>query len=349
MKHYIKTYIGLMLLSVCFLTGCGVSKAKGNTLAALEQAGNLEYEAAMEALDAAAEAGENPAQIARARGIAYLGMADYEQAVSSFVEALSYSDSYIDDFDFDVNYYLADAYENLGQYDKATATYSAIIGLRNKEVLALYKRGADYLKLDRHDEALNDFNRALKLDSDNYDLRIEIAGRLSDSGYDEEGRQFLEEFLLEKEKKLSSFDKGRIYFYMNDYDDAKLYFEDARDDDDQNTILFLGKTYEMLGDYNYATSTYQNYLSKHPEAAIIYNQLGLSRIESGDYEGAREAFSTARAIGNTGIDQTLAYNEIVANEYTGNFKQAAVLMEDYLRKYPDDDAAKRENIFLSSR
>lgn len=326
-----------------------MSKAKGNTLVALEQLGNLEYEAALTTLETAKEAGENKALIARTSGIANMGMANYEQALADFEEALSYSDSYVDDFDFDVNYYMAEAYENLSQYDNAVKTYSAIIGLRSKEVLALYRRGTDYLILGLHDEALNDYNRALKLDSDNYDLRIEIAGRLSDYGYEEEGKQFLEEFLLEKEKKLSSFDKGRIYFYMNDYEDAKLYFEDARDDDDQNTILFLGKTYEMLGDYNYATSTYQNYLSKHPEAAIIYNQLGLSRIESGDYEGAREAFSTARSIGNTGIDQTLAYNEIVANEYTGNFKQAALLMEDYLKKYPDDEAALRENVFLSSR
>ena len=153
----------------------------------------------------------------------------------------------------------------------------------------------------------------------------------------------------EKEKKLSDFDKGRIYFYMEDYATAKTYFEEARDDDDQSTILFLGKTYEMLGDYNYATSTYQNYLSKHPEAALIHNQLGLSRLESGDYAGAKEAFQTARNLNNTGIDQTLSYNEIVACEYTGDFNQAKVLMEAYIKKYPDDEAANREALFLSTR
>ena len=331
------------------LTGCGVPKTKGFTETAMGEIEALEYETALETLNSAEEEGENPALIARGRGIAHLGMAQYEEAVNDFLTVLSYSDWQVDELDYDVNYYLADAYEKMKDYDSAVKTYTDILNLKNKEVTALYRRGCDYLVLDKHDLASADFDRALGLDPDNYDLRIEVAGRLSEAGYEEEGRSYLEQFLIEKEKKLSKFDKGRIYFYMEDYENAKIYFEDARDDDDQNTILFLGKTYEMLGDYNYATSTYQNYLTRHPESAVIYNQLGLSRIKSGDYAGAREAFSAARSLGNTGLDQMLGYNEIVANEYMGDFSQAKSLMEEYLRKYPDDQDAIRENIFLSTR
>ena len=338
-----------VLLIAAFLTGCGSAKIKGDTLAALEQIEALEYEAALEALDAAEENGEDPAQIARARGIASFGMTEYEAAAEYFLETLSYSDWQVDDIDFDVNFYLADTYERLGDIEMAANTYSAILGLREKDVLAHYRRGADYLQLGRYEDAEADFNRALGLDPDNYDLRIEIAGRLTENGYDEVGRQYLEEFLAEKEKRLSDYDKGRIYFYMDDYENAKSYFEEARDDDDQNTVLFLGKTYEMLGDYNYATSTYQNYLTKHPEAAFIYNQLGLARIQSGDYAGAKEAFSTAKNLGTTGIEQTLSFNEIVACEYTGDFEQAKSLMATYIKKYPDDEEAAREQIFLSTR
>lgn len=345
-----KLILCLFSMALCqmLMCGCG-SKAGDNTLAAVGQIEELDYETALQTLDAATAAGENPAHIARAKGIALYGLTRYDEAITAYTEALSYSDNYVDDFDFDVNYYMADAYEAMGDFSQAADIYSAIIGLRGKDVLSYYRRGVNYLRTGQHDDALSDFNRALELRKDDYDLRIEIAGRLSDYGYEEEGVQFLSSFLSDNEKKLSAFDKGRIYFYMKDYDNAKLCLEEARDDDNQNTILFLGKTYEMLGDYNYATSTYQNYLSKHPEAAVIYNQLGLSRLQSGDYAGALDAFSTAKNIGNTGIEQTLAYNEIVANEYTGNFKQASVDMETYLKKYPDDEAAQREYVFLSSR
>ncbi len=348
-KHNRILCVAAMLLMTVILPGCGVPKAKGDTLAAYEQLEALEYEGALMALDMAEEAGENKALIARARGIACMGLAEYEEALNCFKECLSYSDWRLDEIDFDVNYYMADAYEKTSDYVSAVQTYTAILDLKEKEVLAHYKRGVDYLILNDHDAAVEDFNRALELAPDDYDLRIEIAGRLSETGYEEEGKRYLEDFLAEKEKKLSDYDKGRIYFYLDDFESAKSYFEDARDEDDQNTILFLGKTYEMLGDYNYATSTYQNYLTKHPEAAIIYNQLGMARIQSGDYAGAKDAFSTAKSLGNTGIDQTLAFNEIVASEYTGDFQTARNLMDGYLKKYPDDQEAIRENIFLSTR
>ena len=344
----IMTVLAIGLIAA-LLPGCGVAKAKGDTLAAYEQLEALEYEGALAALDMAEESGENKALIARARGIACMGLAEYEEALGYFNECLSYSDWQIDEMDFDVNYYMADAYEKLSDYVSAAQTYTAILDLKEREVLAHYRRGVDYLYMNDHDAAIVDFGRALEIAPDDYDLRIEIAGRLSENGYEDEGQRYLEDFLAEKEKKLSDYDKGRIYFYLEDYESAKSYFEEARDEDDQNTILFLGKTYEMLGDYNYATSTYQNYLTKHPEAAIIYNQLGMARIQSGDYAGAKEAFSTAKSLGNTGIDQTLAFNEIVASEYTGDFQTARNLMDAYLKKYPDDEEAQRENIFLSTR
>lgn len=344
-----KTVLLIVFTSLFLLSGCD-SRAKESDLeAAYTQIEACEYEGALAALDIAEENGEDMAYILRARGVANMGLTNYEEAVEQFIAALGYSDWRIDDFDIDVNYYLADTYERMGKDSEAIDTYSAILGIREKDMLAHYRRGSVRLRQNDHDGALEDFERALKLEPDNYDLRIEIAGRLTESGYEDEGRSYLEQFLAEKEKKLSDFDKGRIYFYMEDYATAKTYFEEARDDDDQSTILFLGKTYEMLGDYNYATSTYQNYLSKHPEAALIHNQLGLSRLESGDYAGAKEAFQTARNLNNTGIDQTLSFNEIVACEYTGDFNQAKVLMEAYIKKYPDDEAAKREALFLSTR
>ena len=52
---------------------------------------------------------------------------------------------------------------------------------------------------------------------------------------------------------------------------------------------------------------------------------------------------------NVSIMQTLSFNEIVAYEYLGEFEQATVLLENYLKNYPDDVQAKREYGFLSTR
>ena len=42
-------------------------------------------------------------------------------------------------------------------------------------------------------------------------------------------------------------------------------------------------------------------------------------------------------------------NEITAYEYSGDFGVAQTMMQSYLEKYPDDQEAIRENIFLSTR
>ncbi len=341
-------YMCAVLACSFVLTGCG--KEYGEyTEAAMNEIGNGQYSQAIESLNIATENGEDPLMLARARGIASYYLMDYETAVNSFLESLSYSGSYVSYVDYDINYYLGQTYEKMDAYDKAIGAFSAIIDLKPKEVMAYYHRGTDYLKTGEHDLAIADFDKALELDSNNYDLRIEIAGRLSENYYEEEGIKYLQNFLVDNEKKLSSFDKGRIYYYMGDLENAKIYLEDARDDDDQNTILFLGKTYEKLGDYNYAASVYDNFLKRHPESAIIFNQLGLCKIASGDYENALIAFTAAKNIENNGIEQTLSFNEIVAYEKLGDFAKAKSLMNVYSSTYPDDEDAKKEALFLSTR
>ena len=155
--------------------------------------------------------------------------------------------------------------------------------------------------------------------------------------------------MADNEKKLTDYDKGRIYYYMGDYENAKLSLEKAKAEESDQIILLLGKSYERLGDYNYATSVYKNYLTEHPGAAEIFNQLGLCKLKSGEYEEALSAFKSAANVENNGMERTLEFNQIIAYEYTGDFKQAAVLMETYLKKYPDDEKALREYEFLKTR
>ena len=68
-----------------------------------------------------------------------------------------------------------------------------------------------------------------------------------------------------------------------------------------------------------------------------------------DYQKALEAFQAGMQIENNGMMQTLSFNEIVAYEYLGDYQKASVLLDNYLKAYPDDEKAKREKIFLSTR
>ena len=78
-------------------------------------------------------------------------------------------------------------------------------------------------------------------------------------------------------------------------------------------------------------------------------QLGLCKMQAGDYTGALGNFQTAMNIENNGMMQVLKMNEIIAYERLGEYKNAAVLIDSYLKTYPDDEEAKREYTYLQTR
>ena len=338
----------VMLAGMLVFAGCNTNKSTENIKLGFEAITALKYEEALSCFIRALEANENPQEIARGQGIAYLGLAKYEEAVEQFLIALSYSDEYVDDFDFDTNYYLAIAYFKNGQISEAEKVYTAILNLRDDRE-ARYLRGIVFLEEDKLATAKEDFNIALSKDNGDYDMRIEIAQALMEKGYDSEAKSYLQAALGNNEKKISDYDKGRLSYYMGDYENARNYLESTRENKNAEAVLLLGQTYEKMGDYNYAASVYSNYLTSNPNHVILLNRLGMCKLQAGDAKSALEYFEQALSLEDTSMTQVLKYNQIVAYEYLGEFDQANVLMRNYLQIYPDDKEALREYEFLKTR
>ena len=260
-------------MMISMLTGCGNDTTK--ITAGMQLVETLDYQGALTAFDEAEAQKENSRLIARGRGIASMGLTEYDQAVQYFTEALELSDGWVQNVDYDMNYYLAAAYREVGQ---------------------------EYLQN-----------------------------------------------VLNTDKKLDAYDSGRIYYYLGDYQKAYLALEEAKGKGGVDSYLYLGKAYAATGDYNYASSVYSNYLSKQGPDAEIYNQLGLCEMAKKDYQKALEAFQAGKQIEGNSLMQTLSFNEIVAYEYLQDYQKAAVLLKAYLQNYPDDQAAIREQQFLSTR
>jgi tetratricopeptide (TPR) repeat protein len=280
-----------------------------------------------------------------------MGKLEYPEALKAFETALSFSSGLPDYIDFDINYYIAVVFYKTGQKAEAIETYNAILDLRGEESDAYYLRGAIKVEQGRLDEAREDFDQALALSKADSNRLIEIYRILSANGHQAEGNAYLLDAMEQEAKNLDNFEKGRISFYLGDYENARMYLEKARDSS-YEAVLYLGKTYEVLGDYNYAVSVYKAYLDAGNESPHIYNQMGICRVGMGEYEQALEAFKAGMALGNSDILQTLLFNEIIVYEYLGDFTHAAVLMDGmdgYLKLYPNDEEARRENYFLRTR
>lgn len=337
----------LVLCLLVLLTGCGSSAEK--TEEAMQLVQKLDYQGALTAFEQAEEAQENARLIARGKGIACMGLTDYTAAVECFQEALAGSNGLIEDVDFDLNYYLAAAYTKSGQPEKAEDTYDAILALRSEEEDAYFLRGCVRLSLADYEGAKSDFDRVASMDPRNYDRLIEIYEVLAHHGYKEVGQEYLQTAITNAAGAMDAYDSGRIYFYLGEYQKAYIALEEAKEEGGAESYLYLGRAYEATGDYNYAASVYNSYISKDTGNAEIYNQLGLCEMKKKEYQKALAAFQAGMQIEDSGLLQTLSFNEIVAYEYLGEYQKAAVLLESYLKNYPDDENAGREREFLATR
>lgn len=344
-KKYVCVMAGALLTAA--LTACG--EPGENLSNAMRLIRELDYQGALVELDAAEENGENGRLIERARGIAYMGLTDYESAASAFQEALSGSNGLIQDVDFDLSYYLAAAYTKSMEYGKAEEIYNAILALRPDEEDAYFLRGNARMHLENFDGAIEDFEKTISMDSQNYDRLIEIYQVLDYYGYGNVGQEYLRTALESGDKQMDKYVSGRIYYYLGEYQNAYLALEEAKEKGDAESCLYLGRAYEATGDYNYAANVYTSWLSKNEGNAELYNQLGLCQIARGEYDKALEAFQAGLQLEGGGLVQTLSFNEIVAYEYLGEYEKAFELIENYLKNYPDDQTAGREYDFLSTR
>ncbi len=349
MKKNQITIMLAVLFAAVFCSGCSLINKNINIDAGMAAIEALDYDTALASFALAKEAGENERLLYRGEGLAYMGKVQYAEAVTAFETALSCSNGRPDDMDYDINYYLATAYYKQGEFDKAIGAYDAIIALRPKEKDAYYLRGVVYTQKGSLEQAIADFDKTISLDAGDYDRLIDIYCVLNDNGYKESGQTYLQKAMENGTKGMTNYEKGRISFYLEDYENARNYLEKAKDDGGYETILFLGKTYETLGDNNYAISVYNAYLNSGEANPQVLNQMGLCKMEMGDDQGALEAFQMAMNIEDNGMMQVLKLNEIVAYEKLQEYKKAAVLLESYLKTYPDDELAAREYIFLQTR
>ena len=216
---------GVCCLMISMLTGCGNDTTK--ITEGMQLVETLDYQGALTAFDEAEAQKENRRLIARGRGIASMGLTEYDQAVQYFTEALELSDGWVQNVDYDMNYYLAGAYRKNGQPAEAKKVYDAILGLKPEEKDAYFLRGSAELELGDYESAKADFDKAISMDPKNYDRLIEIYEALADYGYREVGQEYLQN-VLNTDKKLDAYDSGRIYYYLGDYQKAYLALEEAK-------------------------------------------------------------------------------------------------------------------------
>lgn len=96
-------------------------------------------------------------------------------------------------------------------------------------------------------------------------------------------------------------------------------------------------------------SVYQQIQKEYGATAQSYNGLALCAMASGDYTGALSYISEGLALDGASGKQELYFNEIVAYERLQDFETAKAKAQEYVQRYPGDEAGQKEWMFLSTR
>lgn len=345
MKRFL-AFVVLASMSFALLVGCGKEKEEPmQEIYALVE--GMDYEEALLKLDALENEHKNKQEIYRVTGICYMGLGQYEEAVTALETALQYNNGFLRNVDYDINQYLAVAYSNLGRASDAAHVYSAIVNLKPKDAQMQYLYGVTLLEAGEYEASKEAFDKAVSLEPTDYERIAEIYKAFYKYGYGELGLAYVEQALSE-ESGINAYDKGRLLYYVGRYSEAISSLEKAEQKKYKDIPLYLGMCYEAMGDYNYAASIYTAGMENSTNPAL-YNQLGLCQTKLRDYEAALEAFQKGLLCEDESYKQSLRFNEAVTYEYLADFQTAKKLMEAYLADYPNDAKAQREYQFLQTR
>lgn len=335
-------------LGALLLTGCGGENQKTyeQANADLEEAN---YDYALNEYQACVSAGYKLAQSYRGSGIVKLRTGDYQGAIDDLTNALNDEKTGKSDRK-DLLEYRAAAELKAELYDQAMADCQTLAEDYSLNANDYYLTGCVALAMDSYDEASSNFSEAYGSDS-TYEMAIQIYEAYLGQDMEADGTRYLEAALKTEAKTADDYcERGKVYYYMDDYENARTELTTAADKGSTEATLILGMVYMAQGDTSNARSFYQQYIDADgDDPAKGYNGLALCDISDGDYDSALQNISQGLGDATSDEMRDLLFNEIVVYEKKLDLSTALSKAQEYVQTFKDDDAAAKELTFLQSR
>lgn len=343
---------GMMLLG-----GCGSESKKIFDQAERDLEAGL-YEYALEGYRACQAAGTKLPYAFRGEGIASLRMGNYQEAIDSFANALN-TGKISKSLEKDILCYKVTAQLYAGLYQEAMADCQALAQGYGMDEDVYFLTGKTALSMDAYDEAARNFEQAFGQDS-TYARAIQIYQAYLDKDMEADGTRYLEAALSGQAKTAEDHcDRGRVYYYMEDYVNAKEELTLASNSGNTEAFLLLGMVYMSQKDISNSRVMYQEYVERAVgggekagssySAAKGYNGLALCDMAEGNYDSALENISSGISAAKGEELQSLLFNEIVIYEKKLDFATALLKVQSYLEMYPGDEEGEKELAFLKTR
>ena len=330
------------------LTGCGGSENQKIYNQACKDLEMGSYSYALTGFQTSAANQYESALSWRGAGICHMKLNDPMTAISDFTMALSMGQISLA-LQKDILSYRAMANVAAGQMEAALSDCRQLSSILEPDAETFLLTGQTLLFMDAYEEAASNFSQAYQVDP-TYDRAIQIYEIYVSRGMEADGTRYLEAALsMPAETSEEHENRGRVYYYMQDYDQAGAELIQAQKKGSTEAALWLGMVYLKKQDYSNARAMYHQYSDSHKGSAAGYNGLALCDMAEGNYAAALQNISQGISLADAQELQSLLCNEIVIYERQLDFATAMQKATEYMEAFPDDEEMGRELVFLKSR
>ena len=139
------------------------------------------------------------------------------------------------------------------------------------------------------------------------------------------------------------------YFELEEYDKASVIYDSLIDSDDTNPLFYSmkGESYLKAGNDKEAVATFKKGWEKTKDSSFLLKQADLY-IARKDYDAALACIDQGLKE-DSGHKADFLFEKIIVSESRQDYQAAYEAAKDYVEMYPDDEKAKKEYIFLSTR
>ena len=313
------------------------------------------YEEAREALESAIVeqslnlTRKNNKRAWRAIGISYYEEGNYAEAKTYFEKALA--EELLPELNADIRMYLADALECGGDYAAAIALYDELLK-EQKDYAAGYRARA-YMHYVRgeYEASLADYDSAIALTPNNFDLYFGKYNVLEKLGRNAEQAELLRVITqIESPTPEDAYFIAKAQYFSGAYDEALVGLAAAADDGYEDAYYYIGEIYHERSDYGEAVHYFKLYIAgSGARDAAAYNQMAICLMKQEKYADALETVRSRQKLSDALHGKQLLFNEVVILEKTGEYNAAYERAVEYRNRYPEDIKIKKELEFLASR
>ena len=309
-----------------------------------------DYANAHKAFDTAIRLDGNCQAAYRGNGIAYLEEGQYESAMQAFELALSCKSGKVSETEYDILLYRGETQTRMGDYAGAKETYTVLLETQGEKAITYYLRGVAQVEGNMIQEGMEDMDKAISLNKNDYDMYLNCYYCLADAGQEDQGIKYLQSALLIDEKANPSHkSRGSVNFLLGDYSAALTEFEYLGETTDVEVLIYIGLCHQSLGDTSKSYDAFSKALANGGENSEVYYQMGMCMFSTGDYDTALSHLKNGLALGGGQHKQEMMYTIGLCYERQYEFKEALKAFEEYVALYGSNEELDKEIDFLRTR